>query len=524
MISILRIFRLSSLGLFYLICILTACAVGPNQLVPIDYDYEQGEILKDVSYLASSKTAGRLTSTPGEEAAAQFVARQFETIGLSKASTDNQSYIEPFSFFSGVSLGSNNALTITRNNQKPRNYELYKDWLPVALSRAGKFNSASVVFAGYGIVFPPGESTKYNSYEGLDVKDKWVLMFRFYPDKTPDKLKHLFSTYSTIQYKTMLAEERGALGIILVSGPNIISENKLISVTPNSIMGQSSIGVISASDNLASYLLGDNPYILKNLQDTLDSGFHRPGFHIQGVTTTSNISFNLERKTGHNVLGRLKASDPCEVVIVGAHFDHLGGAFHPASLERNPNPNQILLGANDNASGVAVMLGTARTLANLTERRRLSLKRDIVFAAWSGGETGLLGSYQFLDDWPRRQDPILHCTPKIAGYLNLDMVGQMMERIIIEGTSSSPWWRKQLLASNALLNLPLKLRTSQGIMTDSLSFSRHSIPAINIWTGSFPEYHTSLDTVDKLKIESMTAVLTLTVELTRRLSQTAKIS
>jgi hypothetical protein len=96
-----------------------------------------------------------------------------------------------------------------------------KDWIPLAFSATGEISPAEGVFAGYGLRVPAlGNFAGYDSYRDLNVKGKWVVVFRYFPDRTDPIQKQQISRYSTLRDKAMLARDLGAKGLVLVSGPN----------------------------------------------------------------------------------------------------------------------------------------------------------------------------------------------------------------------------------------------------------------------------------------------------------------
>ena len=114
-----------------------------------------------------------------------------------------------------------------------------------------------------------------------------------------------------------------------------------------------------------------------------------------------SIDIAQVRKEGRNVLGILRAGDrPSEhMIVVGAHIDHLGAGESSTSLAKEEERGGVHRGADDNASGVAGMLEVAQNLAGLKRQGKLPMKHDILFAAWSGEELGLVGSINFADDF-----------------------------------------------------------------------------------------------------------------------------
>ncbi|MFM8479270.1 MAG: peptidase M28, partial [Planctomycetaceae bacterium] len=146
-------------------------------------DFAPADAVRHVEYLCRPQLGGRLTGSRGEQLATNYVALHFETLGLVPAG-DNDTWFQEFEFTSGVSAGANNSASVTG---KP--LQLHTDYRPVAFSANATVEAADVVFAGYGLRVPAAEGhEEYDSYVHLDVKDKWVLAFRFLPEQlTPER-------------------------------------------------------------------------------------------------------------------------------------------------------------------------------------------------------------------------------------------------------------------------------------------------------------------------------------------------
>ena len=159
----------------------SAGAANTSQLVAkTDVDITEKDLKAHVATLASEEMDGRLTGTPGEARATDYMASVFKHLGLEPAG-DNGSYFQPFTFNAGVTLRENNRLHLVTQADK-RDLELNKQWRPLALSKIGKASSDGIVFAGFGVVAPRiHKQSGYDSYKGLNVKNKWVLIPRDLP-------------------------------------------------------------------------------------------------------------------------------------------------------------------------------------------------------------------------------------------------------------------------------------------------------------------------------------------------------
>ena len=503
-------------------------------------DYAPADAVRHVEYLCRPQLQGRMTGTRGEKLATNYVAMFFELLGL-EPEGDDESWFQEFGFTSGVSAGSDNRLAIGG-----KELNLDTDWRPLAFSKTGDIPEAEVVFAGYGIQAPAGDGfDEYDSFVHLDVKDKWVVCFRFMPeDLTPERRQYL-ARFSSLRFKAMRLRDLGARGLIFVSGPTSNVREQIIPLQFDGSLAGTSIPVLSVSDDIAAEWLKFAGKDLAAIQKKLDDGSPTMGFPIDGVALSANIDIQQEHRKGRNVLGRLQLGDePAhEVIVVGAHVDHLGKGAGANSLARDDESGAIHFGADDNASGVAAMLQIAEALATAKDAGELSGSRDIVFAAWSGEELGLLGSSHYVkdlethfaqhaadasgesgtdDESPSNQIDVsgpntggLHMY--IAACLNMDMVGRLQEKLVLQGLGSSSDWMALIERVNVVAGLPVSLQNDSYLPTDASVFFMHGVPILSAFTGTHGEYHTPRDTPEKLNYEGISSVARLMGTVCREL-------
>ena len=522
-----------------------------------DNDYKASDVGRHVDYLCRPELGGRLTGTDGERLATAYVASYMSELGLAPAGTDtfsmllektkllektnlNQNtdspsapnldefgmYFFPFPYTAGVELAGTNTLKSAEVSWK-----LDEDWRPLAFSKSGEVEPTGVVFAGYGIVAPADENQKeYDSYVHLDVENKWVMVLRQMPsDVTPERRQHL-ARYSSLRYKAMVARDRGAKGLIVVSGPKSGVRQQLVPLQNDGSLSGTSIAAMSITDALALEWFAKSEDKLEDLQTELDKGEMMMGFELPDVQVASSIQVQPIKRTGSNVLGILRASDDPNqsaesVIIVGAHIDHLGAGGNSSSLARDEERSGIHRGADDNASGVAAMLEIAQSLASQKKAGKLALKHDILFAAWSGEEMGLLGSAYFADHfheiYPNLQKPEGNkLYPTVAACVNLDMVGRLRENLVLQGIGSSPYWKGEIEKRNAVVGLPITLQADSYLPTDASTFFLKGVPILSAFTGSHSEYHTPRDTPELLNYEGAAKIAKLVGLITRALGTT----
>ncbi|HUF63593.1 MAG TPA: M28 family peptidase [Verrucomicrobiales bacterium] len=461
------------------------------------------DLRQHLTWLASEQTQGRLTGTEGERLATEYVAGVFRGIGLETAGDDG-SFFQNFEFTAGVALGDSNALQTHRGEQS-QGFEVQRDWLPLAFSETGTIEPAGIVFAGYGLDIPEqeGEGGKpqeaYTSYAHLDVADQWALVFRYMPEDIPSETRQRFARYSSLRYKAMVARDKGARGLIVVSGPASKVKSELVPLQFDASLATSGIPAVSINDRFAAELLGPGKN-LAELQKTLDSGQLMQGFPLPGVTLSAHIDIQAERRSGRNVIARLpgpETAGSAPAVAVGAHVDHLGDQAGSNSRATGEDAATIHFGADDNASGVAALLEIAQFLAAEKREGRFQPQRDLLFAAWSGEELGLLGSTHFAlkiaESLGGPESPI---DSRIGAYLNMDMIGRLDRSLVLQGLSSGDGWRRLIERCNVVVGIPLVLQGDPYAPTDSTAFYPRGVPVLNAFTGSHEEYHTPRDTVD----------------------------
>ena len=349
-----------------------------------------------------SATRGSSDRNKGEQLATNYVALNFETLGLLPAG-DNDTFFQEFEFTSGVSAGPNNVVTVESTtgdtSQAAEPLTLEVDWRPLAFSRSASIEASDVIFAGYGIRAPAAEGIEeYDSFVHLEVKDKWVMVFRFMPENfTPEQRQH-FIRFSSLRFKAMQARDMGARGLIIVSGPTSGVKEQLVPLQFDGSLAGSGLAVISVADSVAAGWFAERGKDLASVQQKMDSGEPTMGFPLDGLKIAASIDIQQEKKTGRNVLGRLQIneSQAGQIVVVGDTSTTSAPARVAIHLHAVMSRSQIHFGADDNASGVSAMMQIAEAMALAKEAGKLQGSRDVVFAAWSGEELGLLGSSHYV--------------------------------------------------------------------------------------------------------------------------------
>lgn len=199
-----------------------------------------------------------------------------------------------------------------------------------------------------------------------------------------------------------------------------------------------------------------------------------------------------------------------EIIIIGAHYDHLGyGGV--SSLFRGDSA-QVHNGADDNASGVAVMIQLAERL------KAQNLKKDILFIAFSGEEDGLWGSNYFSKN-------ATIDLKKVTAMINLDMVGRLDEQrgLAIHGVGTSPSWPNMVNIANSD-SLQLIFRESGVGPSDHTSFYLQDLPVLHFFTGQHEDYHKPGDDAGKLNYEGMVKIAATIERLATQLDESEKLA
>lgn len=227
------------------------------------------------------------------------------------------------------------------------------------------------------------------------------------------------------------------------------------------------------------------------------------GTYFQEFELASVVNPHAPKGTGRNILALLEGSDPQlknEYVIVGAHYDHLGqGLFGSTSKEQQP---AIHNGADDNASGVAAMLDIAE---RMVKGRRPA--RTVVFMAFSGEESGLLGSAYFANN------PTFPLTSAKA-MMNLDMVGRLGQGpLIVYGIGTAAEWEKLVSDAAAREKVSVTLQTDGYGASDHTSFYLKDIPVLHFFTNVHGDYHNPGDDWEKIDAAGMKKVSAIVTAL-----------
>jgi Zn-dependent M28 family amino/carboxypeptidase len=469
----------------------------------------QSATKRHVEALAADALEGRLAGSPGEKQAADYLVKELQRMGT-KPLPGQADYRMPFNFTAGSKDGGS-TIIVTREGAAPQTFTARADAQALSFSDNGDVNGP-VVFAGYGLVVPESQNFGYDSYQGLDVKDKIVLVFRYFPEDADQQTRATLARYSDLRYKAQAARQRGAKALLVITGPRSPNAGDVVPMSFDTALAGSGLVAASASGAVAKAMFAALPdKSIESVQKELDSGNpHVAGFAMPALTVAVKAAVERQRQTGHNVIAYLPATTPADAikkpwVVIGAHYDHLGRGTAGGSLATKEQAGEIHHGADDNASGTAAVLAIADALSKLPR------KRHLMVAFWSGEELGLIGSNAFVTNPPV---PIADT----SAYLNFDMVGRSSDnKLTVQATGTSPMWPKLLEQANIAAGFDLTLQEDPYQPTDVGSFNQASVACLAFFTGAHGDYHKPSDTADKINYEDLDRVVTFASGITRRL-------
>jgi len=465
-------------------------------------------VREHVTTLASDRLEGRLSGSPGEQLASAYLIAQLQRIGA-KPLPGQAGFKVPFEFTAGTRDGG----SWLRLTGQAARFDQGKDIQALSFSDNGEVADTPVVFAGYGIVVPESQNFGYDSYTTLDVKDKVVLVLRYFPEDADTKTKGILARYADLRYKAMAARQRGAKALLVATGPQSPNAGETIPMSFDTALAGSGIVAASISSSVADSMfraLNDPSKTLEAAQKSLDTANpHIAGFAMPNVAVTIHTDVVREKRTGNNVVGYLSAtaagaSVQKPWVAVGAHYDHLGRGENGNSLADKADRGKVHHGADDNASGTAAVLALGEMLASQPRTRNVMLQ------FWSGEELGLIGSTAYVNK------PLIPLG-QLAAYVNLDMVGRMQDnKLSVQAAGTSPAWARVIEQANIAAGFDLQVQQDPYQPTDVASFNQASVPSLNLFTGTHTDYHRPSDTADKINYEDLDRIVEFAAAIVRR--------
>ena len=481
---------------------------------------QPARIQHDVKYLASDELEGRLTGSKGATEAARYIANEFRKVGLKPltegANRSESRYLQQFPYVSSVTAGRKNKFLSTSPSPESAD-ERFKltenvlfqpgiDWLPLGFSASATVKG-ELVFVGFGIT---ATELNYNDYANANATGKIAIALQGTPDG--ENPHGQFGRFEGVRWKAVAARNAGAKALILIARENNFKDDGLTKLAYDNSAGDAGLPVIVISRPLAEHLLAQSKLSLAQLEQ---SSMTKTANNSRPLAGEISLTTDIVRNETHayNVAGVLEGSDPVlknEVIIIGAHYDHLGrGGEGTGSLA--PRAGDIHYGADDNASGTAGVLELARLFTTQKPRP----KRTIVFIAFSGEEEGLLGSSHYVNH------PLLPLANTVA-MINMDMIGRMKDhRLIIGGVGTAKEWR-DIMSADTDKSFQLTMNEDGFGPSDHSSFYAKQIPVLFFWTGTHNDYHKPSDTFDKINYDDEARILEMVARIVNRLDAADK--
>jgi hypothetical protein len=521
-----------------------------------------------LSFISSDLLQGRDTASRGYDIAAEYAASMFKLWGIKPAGEmgrpagrssfgSSARQTKPGrSYFQTVPLreilANNSMIRVAWQKGAQKKSRTFSSELDYNYFASGTQSfSAPVVFVGYGI---QEDSLKLDDYKGIDVKGKIVLMLSETPGKddkdSPFNKGELKEKYYPARRmrrmtssKIQLARKMGAVAVIMIENspqkngdvfrgklasrkvnderPIIPGHGRRMSLMEGTglSMPWDSVPTIRVSREMADSILGYAGQDIKTLKGKIEKTMKSQSMLLPRVTMTVQNTAETKLVSSWNVLGYIEGSDPelkKEVVVIGAHLDHLG-----------MRGQYIYNGADDNGSGSVGVLEIAEAFA----KNPVKPKRSVLFALWTGEEKGLLGSRFYVSN------PFFPLDKTVAN-LNLDMISrewsedrlkmmgrimggglskEMMEEIDIKKFISLSFdanasdMKNALKTNNQYVGLHIALRPSKSGMggSDHAPFAMNKIPWVFFFAAMTEDYHQPTDSIEKVSSKMMQKIMRL---------------
>ena len=453
---------------------LLAAAVAPAPPAPPVPDAAvAARLQRDVAYLASPELKGRGNGYPELDQVARRLEQELKALGIA-------TQVQRFPFIAKVVREQQGASLVHGEEARPLVWG--RDIEALGLSGDADLRNKPLAFLGHGVQVPGG----YDDLAGIELKGRVAIITRTVPEL--DALAHLPRGERGLLARLKRLEEAKVAAVV------VLEEAGLRPLMREEGPVKLDIPVVAMTPEALTWACGDLRAALKQIKDTGKPASRDFVFTPWSVLTL-NLKLRREEAQVPNVVGFIPGTDPVlkqEVIALGAHMDHLGlGERH--SLGGAQAVGQVHPGADDNASGTALVLELARQLKGAKARR------SILLLHFGGEEEGLLGSQYWV------QHPT-HPLASVKFMLNFDMVGRLDDKAphLMMGGLGAP--KAALEAAQKRVPEGFKVTGDVGASvggSDHMSFSQVKIPTFFFFTGVHGEYHRPTDTADRINARGM---------------------
>lgn len=464
------------------------------------------KIMRHVKVLCDEKLEGREAGSKGAWQAAAYIADRFREAGLSPGGRGGTFY-QGFSLTTGPRVTS--AMEVEEGSRFEAGFAQGKDYMPIHVPKGRVELKAAVALVGYGI---RSKALSFDEYEGVEIKGKAVVMFSGGPwsERSAGWIRRVDpQVLAGLDAKVKTAAEQGAAMVLLVQNPlgwrRQLKLKEELRGPDQAATKTWPIPVVNISRGMAHKLTGMKPEDLTLAAADMARHQEPLSRSATGRTVRFKAALMKDSELSRNVIAARIGRDPDlrqEAVIIGAHFDHLG-----TSLDR------VYRGANDNASGVSVMLEIAAAFGRLPKAPR----RTVIFMAFGAEEVGRRGSEHYV------AHPLIPME-RTALMINFDMVGRnAADELFAVGTRSSP--QVHLIHQEMNAHVGLKLTHPESFRlgrSDHTAFYRARVPICYFFGGLHDGYHSPRDTPDLLEPTKMEKVARLAFLTAWRVAEAKK--
>ncbi|HKK66724.1 MAG TPA: M20/M25/M40 family metallo-hydrolase, partial [Bacteroidales bacterium] len=424
---------------------------------------------KSINYLASDELEGRFPGTKGDSLSIAYISGEFQRYGINGF---DEGFVQNFDVLTAISPG--NETSISLNNDA---LEMNHDFMPLTFS-AEKANKAAVHLC------------RISGLSGsAALNGQWLVVL---PDAEEGR-----RSYRELIGLALDAKDAGAGGMVLLVENDSAGVRGFYPFRYSRTVGSAGIPAIQMSASAFEKALKKAGYAI----DTENPDPRK----VEALNAESKmildgrVSIDQTYSTTANICGYVEGKDTSAWLVVGAHYDHLGyGGYGSGS--RTPDQCAIHNGADDNASGVAMVL----MLADYYAKKQPDI--NIAFVLFGAEEEGLIGSSYFVDN-------MLFQPENVKAMINYDMIGRVEDSLMsISGVKTADEFEDIL---NTWNEKPMKLKLGGGgyAGSDQASFYSEGVPVLFFNSGLHDDYHKPSDDVDKINFDGIKLTAGLSVKL-----------